>query len=262
MTRENFQEIKSWFEHYVNRFHSDDPAFQQNIELKRKHSYKVWENAADLGRHVPLSSNDQLIIETAGLLHDIGRFEQFERYGTFSDKKSEDHGSLRVKVLKEKDVLAELKEQEREEVHTAIEWHNKKEVPADLDGRRELFTRLLRDADKLDIWRVVTEYYCSLDGEENNTLQLDLPDEPDINQQNIDDLLNGRMADLGNLRTLNDFKLLQIGWVYDLNFPRSYQLLKEREYLGTIFDSLPQTNDIYQIRELIEGFLEGVTDQR
>jgi hypothetical protein len=158
--------------------------------------------------------------------------------------------------------LKELEEQEREEVYTAIEWHNKKEVPGDLDGRRELLTRLLRDADKLDIWRVVTDYYCSRDGEENNTLQLDLPDEPQINRQNIDDLLNGRMADLTNLRTLNDFKLLQIGWVYDLNFPRSYQLLKERGYLGTIFDSLPQTNDIYKIRELIEGFLEGVTDQR
>ncbi len=258
MTSQKFEGIREWFENYVNRFYSADPDFQSNIELKRDHSKRVWQNAADLGRSLSLEENDQLLIETAGLLHDIGRFEQFERYGTFSDKKSEDHGSLGVKVLKEKGALVELDEQEREEVYTAIEWHNKKEVPSDLDSRRALFTRLLRDADKLDIWRVVTDYYCRSNGGENNTLQLDLPDKPQISRQNIDDLLNGRMADLGNLHTLNDFKLLQIGWVYDLNFQRSYEILMERGYLNKIFDSLPDTEDIQQVRSMIEGFMEGI----
>jgi len=262
MNREQFNAIKNWFDDYTSQFHSDDPAFQQNIELKQKHSYKVWENAADIGKTVPLSQNDQLIMETAGLLHDVGRFAQFRRYGTFSDAKSVNHGSLGVEVLKEKDVLKDLKEEEKEEVYTAIGNHNKKQVPEDLDGRKELFTRILRDADKLDIWRVVTDYYCRQDGEENNTLQLDLPDEPNINQANIDDLLNGRMADLRNLKTLNDFKFLQIGWVYDLNFSRSLQLLKERKYLDTIFDSLPQTEEVHQVKEMVEGYLAGALSAR
>jgi len=258
MTREQFNTIKDWFEDYTGQFHSDDPAFQRNIELKRNHSYKVWENAADIGKSLPLSQNDQLIMETAGLLHDVGRFAQFRRYGTFSDAKSVNHGTLGVEVLKERNVLKELKPEGQEEVYAAIGNHNKKQVPADLDGRKELFTRILRDADKLDIWRVVTDYYCD-NGGTNNTLQLDLPDEPDFSQANIDDLLNGRMADLRNLRTLNDFKLLQISWVYDLNFDRSFQILKEKGYLDTIFDSLPQTEDVQKVRAMVEGYLEGVT---
>jgi len=257
MTPHQFNDIKGWFGDYIHRFHSDDPAFQRNIELKRNHSFKVWENAAELGRSVPLGNNDQLIMETAGLLHDIGRFEQFRRYGTFSDKKSVNHGALGVEVLREKDVLLELDQQEREEVYTAVGNHNRKQVPDGLGRREELFTRILRDADKLDIWRVVTGYYCD-HGETNNTLQLDLPDEPRISRQNIDDLLNGRMADLGNLHTLNDFKLLQIGWVYDINLERSYQLLRERGYLDTIFASLPDTQEVRQVRDMVEGYMEGV----
>ena len=256
MTKEKFYSIQSWFEQYIEQFYSNDPAFQRNIELKRDHSRRVWKNAADLGRSISLEDNDQLIIETAGLLHDVGRFEQFKRYGTFSDKKSVNHAWLGVEVLKEKEVLKNLKEGEREDIYTAILNHNKKEVPEEKHERRLTFIKLLRDADKLDIWRVVTDYYCG-NGETNNTLQLDLPNEPGINRQNIDDLLNGRLVDLRNLHTLNDFKLLQVGWVYDLNFSRSYEILKEKGFLEQIFDSLTDTEEVRQVREKIQRYLKA-----
>ena len=260
MTREQFYSIQSWFEQYIEQFYSNDPAFQRNIELKRDHSRRVWENAADLGKSIPLEQNDQLIIETAGLLHDVGRFEQFRRYGTFSDKKSVNHAWLGVEVLKEKDILENLEEYERVEIYTAIFHHNRKEIPKDKDERQLIFIKLLRDSDKLDIWRLVTDYYCG-NGETNNTLQLDLPDTPKINQQNINALLNGRLVDLRNLETLNDFKLLQIGWVYDLNFPRSYEIMKEKGYLDKIFDSLSDTKELDQVKEKIMEYLELQTTE-
>ncbi|MBS3775381.1 MAG: HD domain-containing protein [Bacteroidales bacterium] len=256
MTREQFYSIQSWFEQYIEQFHSNDPAFQRNIGLKRDHSRRVWGNAADLGMSIPLKDNDQLIIETSGLLHDVGRFEQFRRYGTFSDKKSVNHAWLGVEVLKEKDILKDLLEDEREDVYTAILHHNRKEVPHDQDERQLRFIKLLRDADKLDIWRLVTDYYCG-NGETNNTLQLDLPDKPEFNRKNIDDLMNGRLVDLRNLETLNDFKLLQVGWVYDLNFSRSYEILKEKGFLEKIFDSLPDTKEVRQVREEIQKYLKA-----
>lgn len=255
MIRQEFRNIQTWFEQYVGQFRSDDPAFQRNIDLKRAHSRRVWKNAADLGKSISLNEYDQLIIETAGLLHDVGRFEQFQRYGTFSDKKSVNHAWLAVEVLKEKEIPKDLGEQERDDVYTAIFNHNKKEIPDDKSERQLTFIRLLRDADKLDIWRIVTEYYCS-NGGNNNTLQLDLPDEPQINRQNIDDLMNERLVDLRNLHTLNDFKLLQVGWVYDLNFPRSFEILREKGYLDKIFDALPETTEVQKIRGRIQEYLE------
>ena len=257
MTKQQFYNIHEWFDGYIEQFHCFDPAFQRNIELKRDHSHRVWKNTADLGKSIPLIENDQLIIETAGLLHDVGRFEQFRQYGTFSDKKSVNHAWLGVEVLKRKNILKELKEQEKEDVYTAIYHHNKKDLPGDKDRRQLTFIKLLRDADKLDIWRVVTDYYCN-NGETNNTLQLDLPDEPRISRQNIKDLKEGRLVDLGNLQTLNDFKLLQLGWVYDINFERSYEILKEQGYLEKIFDSLPDSEEILEVRNRIEEYMEGV----
>lgn len=256
MIRNDFIKIKDFFTLYTAQFHSDDPYFQQNIDLKRNHSYRVWENTADLAQHLQCSGQEQILIETAGLLHDIGRFKQFEVYGTFSDKKSVNHAQLSVEVIRENNLLEDLDSAEQESIITAVFNHNKKEIPDDLSKRDRLFVKILRDSDKLDIWKIVTDYYCQTEGTTNNTLQLDLPDEPEINPHNIEDLLQERMVDLQNLKTLNDFKLLQIGWIYDLNFHRSYEILKEKNYLESIFDTLPETPQIKKIRNKVREYLE------
>jgi HD superfamily phosphodiesterase len=256
MTSQDFTRIKDFFTLYTARFHSDDPSFQRNIELKRNHSIRVWKNTKELGRSIYLSENDQLLAETAGLLHDIGRFKQFEEYGTFSDKKSVNHAWLSTEVIKEKKLLDGIPKEEQERIITSVYNHNKKRVPGTLNIKEETFVKLLRDADKLDIWKVVTDYYCETNGETNNTLQLDLPDEPVMNPVNIEDIKNERLVDLKNLETLNDFKLLQIGWIYDLNFKRSFQLLMENDYLGKIYNSLPKTEEIEDIKKQTLRYLE------
>ncbi len=256
MKRTAFNNIKNFFKKYTEKFYSDDFHFQRNIELKRRHSYRVWENIKDLAKNINLSENDQLIAEAAGILHDIGRFEQFRLYKTFYDKESENHALLGVEVINKFNILKEIPAEEKKIILKAIENHNKKDVPQNESERDKLFIKLLRDADKLDIWYVVTEYYCRKDKETNNTLQLDLPDKPEINPKNIEDLMNEKMVDLHNLKTLNDFKLLQIGWVYDLNFKRSYEILKEKKYLDIIFESLPENKLIKKIQNKIDIFLE------
>jgi HD superfamily phosphodiesterase len=256
MTHNQFESIKLWFEEYIYQFHSDEPAFQRNIELKRNHSYNVWSNTIDLGNYSSLDESLYMQLQTAGLLHDVGRFEQFRRYHTFSDKKSVNHGLLGAEVLKEKNILKEIKLEEQHNILTAIENHNKKTISENYDESTLTMVKMLRDADKLDIWRVVTEYYCNTDGETNNTLQLDLPDNDEINPKNYHDLLNEQMVDLSNLKTLNDFKLLQIGWIYDLNYQRSFQILNEKKYLDIIFKTLPNTEKIKTIQQKTNNFLQ------
>lgn len=256
MTHTQFERIKQWFDEYIHQFHSDEPDFQKNIELKRKHSYNVWNNTIDLGNHSSLKESEHIQLQTAGLLHDAGRFEQFRRYHTFSDKKSVNHGLLGVEVLQEKEILNELSQDEQNRILTAIENHNKKKVTEEFDNTALTLVKMLRDADKLDIWRIVTEYYCKTEEETNNTLQLDLPDKPEINPKNYQDLLNEKMVDLGNLKTLNDFKLLQIGWIYDLNFQRSFQILDKNKYLNIIFKTLPNTDEIKAIQQKTNDYLQ------
>ena len=250
--------LEGWFADYVMEFSSDEPAYQRNIELKRAHSYEVMANMATLSKRLNLSEDEQTIARIIGLLHDIGRFEQFKRYHTFYDKVSVDHAELWLEVLHSLKILDSLDLAVQGLILTAIKWHNKKTIPQDLAEDEALFCRMIRDADKLDIWRVVTNYYCNMDKETNNTLQLDLPDTPGYQEVNIKAIRQHEIVDNNHLKNLNDFKLMQVGWVFDLNFDDSVWLLNERNYMQPLFAALPEDENIRQLKNEVETYMEQV----
>jgi hypothetical protein len=121
-------------------------------------------------------------------------------------------------------------------------------VPEDVGSKFLLVLRMLRDADKIDIWRVVTEYYHRRGSGRNHAVELDLPDTGDISDAVYEALMEGKSVKMADLRELNDFKLLQIGWVFDLNFKRSFEMVREKKYLEAIRDVLPR--DDRRVREI------------
>jgi len=260
--KEQYRRLEEWFGKYVTQFHSDELDFQRNIEVKREHSYRVRDNMMDLSGYLGFSEQPTCIAKVIGLLHDIGRFEQFKRYHTFYDKVSVDHADLGVAVLKELDVLAPWSAEDQNLIFKAISWHNKKALPDDLTENEERFCKLIRDADKLDIWRVVTDYYCKMDKETNNTLQLDLPDTPGYQQVNVAHIRQHKIVDLNDMKNLNDFKLLQVGWVFDLNYTASLALLEQREYLTPLFESLPNDDTIEALKHDVFQYVTRAVKNR
>jgi len=232
--------LKSWFADYVRRFDSLDPIVQENMDLKSAHTRRVCENILDIGRSQNLSPGDLPVAEAAALLHDIGRFEQYRRYRTFVDSKSENHAALGVKIIRENQLLDDFRPGPTGIILGAVACHNRLAVPADGDPKFLLILRMLRDADKVDIWRVVTGYYRQAGHLRNQAVGLDLPDTEDISDKVYEDLMAGRSARMADLRVLNDFKLLQMGWIFDINFPRSFELVRERGYLEAIRAALPK----------------------
>jgi len=87
---------------------------------------------------------------------------------------------------------------------------------------------------------VVTEYYRRTDGSRNQAVELDLPDTDEITDNVYEELMAGNSARMADLRVLNDFKLLQIGWIFDVNFPRTFKIVREKKYLEAIRDALPK----------------------
>ncbi|HDZ90757.1 MAG TPA: HD domain-containing protein [Deltaproteobacteria bacterium] len=240
--------LRAWFEEYTERFSSQDPGIQQAMDLKIDHTMRVCEAILDIGRNLGLSREDLALAEGAALLHDIGRFEQYSRYRTFSDHRSEDHAALGVKVIAKCRVLRLLEPAAARIVLRAVRFHNRAALPEGEGGRERLFQKLLRDADKVDIWRVATDYYRNNKNGRNHTIELDLPDEPMISEPVYRALMNRRLVRMAHLKTLNDFKLLQIGWIYDLNFPRSFQIVQDKGYLEMIRDALPEAST--RVREV------------
>ncbi|MBN1566567.1 MAG: HD domain-containing protein [Acidobacteria bacterium] len=238
----SYDRVENWFKQYVRRFDSEDPAVQENIDLKAEHTRKVCEAIRDIGKSLDLCEEDLCLAEICALLHDIGRFEQYSRYKTFADSRSENHALLGVRIIQDSGILDVLDVSAAGLIVRAVECHNRARLPEEEPERTLFFIKLLRDADKVDIWRVVTEYYRSSGNNRNRTIELDLPDDDFVSDPVYESLMNGQIVQMTDIRTLQDFKLLQIGWIYDLNFQRTFQIVRERKYIEAIRDALPRNS--------------------
>ena len=116
--------------------------------------------------------------------------------------------------------------------------------------------KLLRDADKLDIWRIIINYYYKeQDGNSHSILELGLPDTPGYSTTVLNDLYNGQTSSSNTIRNLNDFKLLQIGWVYGINFYPTFQEIKKRNYIEKISSTLTETQALKKAIKRVDNYL-------
>ncbi len=237
-------------------FGGDDYAHR----VKFDHSLRVYAEAAALAEaHAPELARagvPRRAALLAGLFHDVGRFEQFERWRTFNDRLSANHARLSVRCCLREGLLADALPLERRLVFGAIMLHNRRAVrrpPVDALG---ILARLVRDADKLDIYRVMHDYF-SPGGEKPSFMRLEAEDHPvNYTPAVLDCLTEGRMASYDLLRWSNDFKLLMLSWVYDLNLPATARAFLDRDYLGIMFGLLPPAPEFQKLSTLLCAELE------
>ena len=254
--KNNLNEIKKWFFDYVQSFKNDDMELLENVLLKEKHTAQVCKEIVGIGNSLGLRQDELYLAEIIALLHDIGRFEQYKIYRTFADCKSVNHAELGVDILQKNRVLDTLNEPARTLVVKAVKYHNRASLPGDETDECIFFTKLLRDADKLDIYRVVTEYYLvQQNGKQNKTIELDLPNTPDVSTAVCESLLNKTIVNIKDIKNLNDFKLLQIGWIFDINFSATFFKVKSRRYLEFIRETMPNTEQVIDVFKIINKHL-------
>lgn len=256
--QKQLDKFKLWFDDYVAGFYGDDEVINANLKLKEEHSHRTCREMLYLAGELGLDDNQKRLSETIALFHDIGRFEQFVKYNTYSDVKSVNHCRLGLEVLRQIKVLDGLDRQEKQLIEKAIEFHGLKELPEDLDGRCLLLSKLIRDADKIDALYVVTEYYKQYrDNPQEFRLDLELPDGPGYSVEVVEAILCGQRVDYNRLRTLNDLKLCLLGWVYDVNFTPTLKRIKQRKFLEKLLGFLPGTEDIERVKEKIFGYVDS-----
>ena len=251
LDKTSVSDLKQWFTDYVRTFKDDHRELRHNLALKEDHTGRVCKEILNLGEQLALDDDALRLAETIALLHDIGRFEQYARYKTFMDGKSENHAELGVKILKQCGVLDQFDNATRDIILRSVQYHNRASLPRDETETCLFFTKLLRDADKLDIWKVVTDYYHRRDGKRNAALEFDLPDTPGFSEEVYRDLTNKTIVDMRHIKNLNDVKLLQIGWIFDINFKPTISYIKNRRYLKLIRDVLPESKELDEIIDII-----------
>ena len=260
MNRNDLAHFKKWFADYVAGFYTDRPADNSTISLKEKHTEHVCENMILLGKASGLSDEEMVLTETMALFHDVGRFKQYAIYGTFKDVDSENHALLGLRELAAHNVLEICTKDERKWILKAIANHNAITIPEKENGKSLFFSRLLRDADKLDIWRVFIDYYNTRDEQPNPVVEFGLPDDSSFSPQVLSAFSEERFVLFKDLRTVNDFKLLLLSWVFDLNFSFSFQLVKDRRYIEKIEAILPDSQETKKVLKHINDYMDRYLD--
>ncbi len=257
MTEDDLIFFKSWFSDFVQYFYSPNKEDQKNISLKEQHTFNVCENSIEIGRELSLGDKDMMLAEAIALFHDIGRFPQYAKYKTFRDRNSVNHGFLGAQTLLEEKTLQNLSDKEQELIIKAVRFHNAFSIPKMENENIVFFIKLIKDADKLDIWRVFLEYYEAPEKERASAVGLGLPDTTDYSKGVLSCIQKGQMASLSQLKTLNDFKLMHLSWVYDLKFKPSFRLLSERDYIDKIISHLPKQEEIKKVSLVLKEFVKG-----
>ncbi len=238
--RELLTRMHEWMARYMKSFYSDDAEVQQGILIKEKHTGYVTANCVELAKFLKLSTHDAQLAEIIGLFHDVGRFRQYSVYKTFNDADSEDHADLGIKVIDELDFFKELSAPDYDLVKFAIQNHNKKTVAPTNDERKILFAKLIRDADKLDIYRVLEPFLAQENADKMpQFIKTGSKLVADISPDFVENFVTGEQADYRKIRTNGDRKIVRLMWLYDVNFSWTMQKIVERGYIEKIVSNLP-----------------------
>jgi hypothetical protein len=257
MNKSQLDALVAWFDSFVEPFLATDEEGVKNIQLKIEHTRKVCEAMALLSDGEGLSENESLIASVVALLHDVGRFPQYRRWRTFLDSDSDNHARLAIDVIREENILAGIDQSEQLLIEEAVRFHNMLAPPAAVQSPTRKYINLIRDADKLDIWRVFVELLVQPPEERPSAVTLGLDDLPgSVSDACISALNSGSIVRLDTISCFNDFKLLQISWVYDLTYGTSRRILRERGYIQTLAATLPERPNI---RETVAKALVAIS---
>ena len=256
MNTVQLQEITEWFVGYTRTFASSDGCFQPPLQLKVDHSQRVANNARQLAEYLGWNPLEANCAEALGWLHDVGRFSQFTEFGTFTDATSVNHGERGWEIVREAGILSLLKPEEQNALLDGIRYHNAKTEPGHLPNESLRFLKLIRDADKLDIFHFVL---ASVQKDGFQELPKMLPQvvlDGSATPRIIHEIQTSHSCSITEVRSLADFLLMQLSWIYDLNYPASFRQIIDRNIINKLQKALPREKQIQEIIQATRKYVE------
>ncbi len=232
MTHEHFQAVRSRFNRYVARFRGPDGAWPAMQALKRKHTAHVVADASRVMAAEGWAPPRALLGRTAALLHDIGRFSQYAEFRTFQDSASVNHADRGCDVLRQEGVLDGLPEGDSRIISEAVRLHNRMGLPPETDLVTAEVADVVRDADKLDIFRVFEEAVAQNQFENNPEIAWNMRLEGGVSEPVLAALEAGAPVDYRQVATFCDFVMVQVSWFCgQFRYAESRRLARTRRVL-------------------------------
>lgn len=234
-------ERKEQFRKHFEKYDITEPA----IIRKYYHSIRVMDLAILIAKYASFNDCDTEVAAIAGLLHDYGRFEQWAKYKTYKDKDSIDHGDLAVeRLFKDNEIVDyKLDFNDYDEVYDAIKYHNKYSIPDSLSKHNELLCKVIRDADKLDIFYLRTNKSFVKEG-------------GDISLKIENDFFNEQCINKMDVISYNDEVISVLAMIYDLNFDYSFDYLDKSQLLEKMYSVLEDEKRFEKYFDYIDKYIK------
>ncbi len=234
--RMDFERARQAFEEYLDGYDRKD----EKINLKIVHTYCVVDCAKEIAERMGLSEEDRELAAVIGLLHDIGRFEQLKRFDSFMPD-TMDHAAYGAEILfgEEKMIRRFLEDDGFDQlIRTAIGMHSSFALGDISDERTLLHARLIRDADKLDNCRVKLE--------ESLEILLGVSrqeaEKHKISPKVWESCMNKTSVLSSDRVTPVDYWVSYVAQYYDVNFPETFCIMEEKNYIAKIVGRLHYTD--------------------
>ena len=223
-TNDNFDKKLEKVEEKLKKHFANYDLSNPKIALKVAHTFKTKIVNNQIAKSLNLSNRDLYISNLIALFHDYGRFEQIKKFDTFSDLNSFDHGDLGAKLLIEdgqiNNFVDDLTREEKEVIGLAIKNHNKYSVEQGLSNRQLLFCNIIRDADKIDIFRIIS----------NGNVVINTKIE-DLTSENLKYFNERKLNKITKDENFYTSIITYLCYCFDLNYKKSFEILAENNYV-------------------------------
>lgn len=247
-------------EKVFKEFLKDFDTEEGSIKLKVIHTYGVIEKSEYISKELGLNEEQIKLAKLIALLHDIGRFEQRKVFHEYEDFKGMDHAEYGIKILFEDGLIRNFIEdiQYDDIIYEAIKNHNKYEIDKNLKGEKLLQAKIIRDADKLDNFRVKeTENFKNMFHYNEETIEYE-----EISEKVYETFMKCKLIDVRERITQPDIWISFIAFIFDLNFDVSYKYIMQNNCIDKLVDRFKTKNKdtkrkMEEIRILAKKYVES-----
>ena len=140
-------------------------------------------------------------------------------------------------------------------IYTAVQEHNKYQISEGLSQEKELFCKMIRDADKLDLIYEGAVIYWE---EPERRRQVE---EGKLSEKMLENVYQKKLADSKNRISETDQILRFASYVFDINFSYSFKVLKENDNMNKMIDKfyyqIPKTRDeMMKVKRIVNEYIE------
>lgn len=254
----DLQKARIAFKKYIDNFDNQNDL---GFDLKVIHTMNVVQNAKFISTKMNLSEEDINLAILIAYLHDLGRFEELKTMSTFDSVKN-DHALFASKILFEGGLIRDFIEDDSydEIIRKAIENHNKLAIETGLNEKELLHAKIIRDADKIDNFRVNVE--SSIESRFPNKFKtIEEFNNSKISDNVYNSILNNECVDIHDRVYPLDYWLCVLAFVFDLSFKETFRIVKDNDYINVLIDRFNYTNEdvkdkMNEIRNVINNYIE------